>query len=91
MQRPCPLPRNASNIVDGDSALAAAIATEPSNSDTVLRNASASDSPVDRRRATTVGITFASVVIGSAIFRPLRTLMSAWLSTSPFNAATRYG
>ncbi|MEY2775659.1 MAG: hypothetical protein RL218_884, partial [Actinomycetota bacterium] len=89
--RPCPLPRNASNIVEAASALAVAIATEPSNSRTVLRNASPSDSPLARRRATTVGITLASVVIGSAMRSPLRTLMSAWLSTSPLSAATRYG
>ena len=36
-------------------------------------------------------MTFASVVIGSAICNPLRTLMSAWLSTSPFSAASMYG
>ena len=38
-----------------------------------------------------MGITFASVVIGSAILSPLRTLISAWLSTSPLSAETKYG
>ena len=90
-QSPCPLPRSASITVFGASALAAAIATEPSNSETVARNASSNDDPPEIRRDTAVGITLASVVIGSAIFSERRSVISAWLSTSPFNAATRYG
>ena len=41
--------------------------------------------------AITAGITFASVVIGPAMRREWFTLMSAWLSTSPFSTATVYG
>ena len=36
-------------------------------------------------------MTFASVVIGSAMCSPFRTLISAWLSTSPLSAASMYG
>ena len=89
--KPCPLPRSASNTLFGSSALAVAIATEPSNSPTVCLNALTKSAPAAFLRATTVGITFASVVIGSAILSPLRTLISAWLSTSPLSAETKYG
>ena len=44
-------------------ATTAAIATEPSNDATVRRNASSSDSPSRMRRATSIGMIFASVVI----------------------------
>ena len=89
--KPWPLPRSASIIEFGSSALATAIATLPSNSATVSLNESTNDIPAAFFRETTVGMTFASVVIGSAICKPFRTLISAWLSTSPFSAASMYG
>ena len=71
---------------------AAPIATLPSNSATVRRNASPrSATPSATWRAITAGITLASVVIGPAMRRSWRTLMSAWLSTSPLSTATMYG
>ncbi len=75
----------------GSDALAVPIATEPSNELTVRRNASTWSTPVSRWRDMRVGITLASVVIGAAIRRLWATRRSAWLSTSPFRAATTYG
>ena len=66
MLSPCPLPCNASKSFSGSLALAAAIATDPSNSETVSRNASLSEAVVSNRREIKAGITFASVVIGPA-------------------------
>ena len=87
---PCPLPCSASKSLSGSAALATAIATDPSNFATVSRNASLNEAVVVKRRATNAGITFASVVIGPAMRRLFTARRSAWLSTSPFNAATKY-
>ena len=84
-----PLPRSARKSWSGAAAEAAPIATLPSKPATVRRNASVRLPPVSAdRRDMTAGMTFASVVIGPGIRRPCCTLMSAWLSTSPFSAAT---
>ncbi|CAB4688171.1 unannotated protein [freshwater metagenome] len=68
------------------------MATLPSKLATVRRNASTT-SPFDaaEKRETNAGITLASVVMGPAIRRPCSIFRSAWLSTSPFSAATKYG
>ena len=61
-----PLPRSASSTRSGSSALAAAMATEPSKVLTVRRNASTR--PARRAsRDTRAGMTFASVVIGDGM------------------------
>ena len=74
----------------GSETAAAAIATEPSNAATVSRKPSTSVDPAARRRDTRAGITLASVVMGWAKRSSWRARKSAWLSTSPLSAATRY-
>ncbi len=67
------------------------MATLPSNSATVRRNASPMSSPVDWAwRPSTTGMTLASVVIGASIDRSWAIFRSAWLSTSPLSTATAY-
>ena len=76
----------------GASALAMPIATDPSNALTRCDGTPRSDRHRSRGDGRSrVGITFASVVIGAAIRSPCATRRSAWLSTSPFSAATTYG
>ena len=65
------------------------MATLPSNDATVRRNASARSPPtLAALRDIKAGITLASVVMGPGMRSPCSTFRSAWLSTSPFNAAT---
>ena len=66
------------------------MATDPSNADTVRRNASNSSTDA-AWRATRAGMTLASVVIGPAMRSECAERSSAWLSTSPLSTPTTNG
>ncbi|CAB4621598.1 unannotated protein [freshwater metagenome] len=88
MYKPCPLPNNAKYMSFGSLAVMYPMATLPSNCVTALRNAAWVSRPEVRPRSTMAGMTFASVVIGSAKCKRCRSRSSVWLSTSPFSTAT---
>ena len=67
------------------------MATDPSNTLTVRRNASVRSYPAARWVAHKAGTTLASVVISGAVLSPSDTIRSAWLSTSPLSTAVTKG